>query len=81
MNTKPCPYCAEQIMQDATICRYCNTDLRTGESRYKPTQNNAPPKQNLSVGDGVRTGCGMFIVLPIIILVIILLMFMGLIAC
>lgn len=26
-----CPYCAEQIQDAAVVCRFCRTDLRTGE--------------------------------------------------
>ena len=65
--TKDCPYCAETIKAAANVCRFCGINLGTG----KPiTEAATPPtvKAKSGVADGVKLGCGMFIVLPLLIL-------------
>lgn len=80
-KTRSCPYCAEEIRADAVICRFCQIDLRSG--RLVSQQAAAPPSEQVvqarsSVTDGVKLGCGMFIVLPLlIILALFLLMIFG----
>ncbi len=68
-DTKQCPFCAEMIKREARVCRFCNHDLETG----RPVNQLPPPRSvraRSGVSDGVRLGCGMFIVLPIIIFLI-----------
>ena len=80
-NKRSCPYCAEEIRADAVICRFCQIDLRSGRLVGQQPAS-SPPEQVVqarsSVTDGVKLGCGMFIVLPLlIILAFILLMMFG----
>lgn len=75
VETKPCPYCAEEIRKDAKICRFCMMDLITGrpigqvDDGKVEVSSPHQVKARSGVADGVKIGCGMFIVLPLLILV------------
>jgi hypothetical protein len=56
---KKCPFCAEDIQDEAKVCRFCNHNLEVD----KPQE----VKARSSILDGVRLGFGMFIVLPLLL--------------
>ena len=83
-GTKQCPYCAETIKKDAIICRFCQMDMTKKQPiRHDDTASGQSQEVQAKSGiaDGVRLGCGMFIVLPLIILGLGLLLVMGFTSC
>ena len=64
MNTdeKKCRFCAEVIKRDAKVCRFCGRDL---DALTEPTP---IVKARSGVMDGVKLGCGMFVILPILLI-------------
>ena len=70
-DTKKCPFCAETIRGEAVICRYCGYDLRSSQPTRpgagQPAYSQPVVKAQSGVMDGVKLGCGMFVVLPLLL--------------
>ena len=73
---KKCPFCAEEIQEEAIKCKHCGEMLNAPSKFYKE-KNRFYNSNRLTVGDGVRVGLGMFIKLPLLIVGIITLIFIS----
>ena len=72
LETRKCPFCAEQIKVDAIICRFCRMDLKTGKSVDYYVRSKGG-----GVSKGFKYGCITILAFVILALVLFFLMLKG----
>ena len=49
-KTKKCPFCAEDILEEAIVCKHCGRDLKTPATKNAEKQLTPLWKQGLKIG-------------------------------
>jgi hypothetical protein len=60
LQFKKCPYCAEMIQADATVCRYCHKAI-TPQAMAQETADAKAFKQRQLVAALWQLGCGLIV--------------------